>query len=218
MKTEISNQQPGNFVERWPGEFEVFSHYEMALGIPHALFLITTLKENGLPNACFQGWSSFTGDRGGYFVLTPLLQKTHTYRNILRSGEFCVNFIAPRYFDACYQTVFHNEDDTDEIAAGGFNAEPAVCVNAPRIREAFLVLECRYQREMDLSGQGIQSVVVGEVLHAAVDADVLNGVNKYGKDGFMLYGYELADFTALGDQGERKVLSLTVLEKGELGE
>lgn len=38
-----------------------------------------TVKENGKLNACFQTWSSFGGDVGGYFALTPLLQKTHTY-------------------------------------------------------------------------------------------------------------------------------------------
>lgn len=218
MKTEINNRKPGNFVDRWPGEFEVFSHYEMALGIPHALFLITTLKENGKSNACFQGWSSFTGDSGGYYVLTPLMRKTHTYRNILRTGEFCINFIAPRYFEACYQTVFHNEDETDEIAVGGFTPEPAVCIAPPRIREAFLTLECRCQRDFDPSGRGILSVIVGEVLHAAVAKEYLDGAKKYGPDGFMLYGYELANFAVSGDEGERKVLSLNVLGKEELGE
>jgi flavin reductase (DIM6/NTAB) family NADH-FMN oxidoreductase RutF len=211
VKTEIGDRKPDNFVDRWPGEFEVFSHFEMALGIPHALFLITTVKENGQPNACFQSWSSFYGDRGGYYVLTPLLRKTHTYHNILRTKEFCVNFISARYFDACYQTIWHNEAETDEIAAGGFTSEPAGRIAVPRIREAFLSLECVFKTDMDLSQQGIQSLVIGQVLLAAVEDDYLNGSEKkYGQDGFMYYGYDLKDF-ASGDQGERKVAALNVL-------
>jgi len=213
MKIEIGDTKPDNFMDRWPGEFRIFSHFEMALGIPHSLFLITTLKENGKPNACFQSWSSFSGDGGGFFAITQIVQTTHTYQNILRTKEFCINFINARYFDACYQTIINNLDDTDEIAAGGFTAEQARCISVPRIQEAFLSLECTFHSNTDLSGKGITSLIIGKVLSAAIDADYVNGTEKkYGKDGFMYYLYDLQDFTS-GDQGERKVASLNILRK-----
>jgi flavin reductase (DIM6/NTAB) family NADH-FMN oxidoreductase RutF len=213
MKIEIGNTKPDNFTDRWPGEFRIFSHFEMALGIPHSLFLITTVKENGKSNACFQSWSSFSGDSGGYFAITPILQTTHTYQNILRTKEFCINFINARYFDACYNTIINNSDDTDEIAAGGFTAEQARCISVPRIQEAFLSIECTFHSDIDLSGKGITSLIIGKVLSAAIDDDYLNGSEKkYGKDGFMYYLYDLKDF-ASGDQGERKVASLNILRK-----
>jgi len=212
MKIEIGSSKPDNFIDRWDGEFRIFSHFEMALGIPHSLFLITTLKENGKPNACFQSWSSFSGDEGGYFALTPLVRTTHTYSNILRTREFCINFISARYFDACYETIRNNTEETDEIAAGGFTAEPASCIRAPRIQEAFMSLECAFHSESDLSGRGITALIIGRVLSAAVDEDYLNGARKYGQDGFMYYLYDLQDF-ASGDQGERKVASLNILRK-----
>ncbi len=212
MKIEIGSSKPDNFIDRWSGEFRIFSHFEMALGIPHSLFLITTLKENGKPNACFQSWSSFSGDEGGYFAITPLLRTTHTYRNILRTKEFCINFISARYFDACYQTIRNNTEETDEIAAGGFTAEPGSCIRAPRIREAFMSLECAFHSESDLSGRGITALVIGRVLSAAVDEDYINGGRKYGQDGFMYYLYDLQDL-ASGDQGVRKVASLDILRK-----
>jgi len=213
MKIEMDDVKPEHFFDRWPGEFRIFSHYEMALGIPHALFLITTLKENGKPNACFQSWSSFTGDCGGYYAVTPILQHTHTYRNILRDKEFCINFINADYFGACYETIFNNADETDEIAAGGFTSETARCIRVPRIKEAFMCLECVFQSESDLSGQGINSLVIGRVISAAVEEEYLNGsAKKYGKDGFMYYLYDLQDF-ASGDQGERKIASLNMLRK-----
>lgn len=213
MKTEIGNTKPDNFVDRWPGEFNIFSHFEMALGIPHTLFLITTLKANGKPNACFQSWSSFYGDCGGYYVLTPLLQHTHTYHNILRTKEFCINFISASYFDACYQTIWNNEDEIDEIAAGGFTAEPSEYTAVPRIREAFLSLDCHLVTNLDLSHKGIQSLVIGNVLAAAMENDYLNGSEKkYGPEGFMFYGNTLYNY-ASGDQGERIVASLNLLRK-----
>ena len=213
MKIEIGDLKPDNFQDRFPGEFTVFSHFEIALGIPHSLFLITTVKENGKSNACFQSWSSFSGDCGGYFAITPLMQKTHTYHNILRTKEFCINFISARYFDACYKTVFNNSDDTDEIAVGGFTPEPARCISVPRIQEAFLSIECAFYSSTDLSGKGISSLVIGKVLSAAIDNNYINGSEKkYGQDGFMYYLYDLHDF-ATGDQGERKVASLNILRK-----
>lgn len=213
MKIEIGDQKPENFEDRWPGEFRIFSHFEMALGIPHALFLITTLKENGKANACFQSWSSFSGDCGGYFAITPVMQHSHTYRNILRTGEFCINFISANYWDGCYKTIFDNKDETDEIEAGGFTAEKASCIAVPRIKEAFMSLECTFHSESDLSGEGITSLMIGRVVNAAVEEGYLNGSAKYGKDGFMYYGYELDDFISRGDQGVRKVAALNVLRK-----
>jgi flavin reductase (DIM6/NTAB) family NADH-FMN oxidoreductase RutF len=213
MKIEISDSRPSNSIEKWPGEFEVFSRYETVLGIPHSLFLITTVKENGKPNACFQSWSSFCGDSGGYFALTPLLQKTHTYQNILRTKEFCINFLSVRYFDACYETVFNNAEDTDEIAVGGFTSEPGHWINVPRIREAFLSLECIFDSQKDLSGKGISALVIGKVVWAAIEDDYVNGSEKkYGPDGFMYYLTELEDF-ATNDKGVRKVASLKVIRK-----
>jgi flavin reductase (DIM6/NTAB) family NADH-FMN oxidoreductase RutF len=197
MKIDIGCTKPDNFIDRWPGEFHILSHFEMALGIPHSLFLITTVKENGKSNACFQSWSSFSGDSGGYFAITQLIQTTHTYHNIMRAQEFCINFISARYFDACYKTITDNSDDTDEIAAGGFTSEQACSVNVPRIKEAFLSLECKYHSAIDLSGKGISSLIIGKVLSAAIESDYLNGSEKkYGKDGFMYYLYDLQNFAS----------------------
>jgi flavin reductase (DIM6/NTAB) family NADH-FMN oxidoreductase RutF len=121
--------------------------------------------------------------------------------------------MSARFFDACYQTVRNNDHEIDEIAIGGFTSEPASRIAVPRIQEAFLSLECHLKTDIDLSGLGIQSLIVGQVLSAAIENDYLNGSEKkYGQDGFMFYGYDLQDF-ASGDQGERKVASLNILRK-----
>jgi len=149
----------------------------------------------------------------GTMFLTPLVQKTHTYHNILKRREFCVNFLSARYFDACYQTVLNNDYETDEIAIGGFTSEGARFIAIPRIKEAFLSLECQLKTDLDLSEKGIQSLVIGQVLLAAIEEDYLNGSEKkYGQDGFMFYGYDLQNFFS-GNQGERKVASLNILRK-----
>lgn len=186
MKIEIGNQKPENLKEFWPGQYEYFSHFEFLSGVPHALFLITTLKENGKPNACFHSWSAFSGDGGGFYAVMPGLgMHTHTYKNIICEREFCINFISSKYYDSCIKTISENSDDTDELAAGGFTAEPSKTIKAPRIKEAFLSLECTLHSVNDLSGKGRTALVIGQVNHAAAGEGFHNIDKICSENGFM---------------------------------
>lgn len=204
MKIEIGTERPANFNEYWPGQYEIFSHFEYVTGIPHVLFAVTTFKENGLSNVNFHSWSSFQGDGDGFFaILAGLYQHTHAFADILRSGEFCVNFLAARHYDALERTIRHNECDSDEFRTGGFTEEKAAAVNAPRIAEAFLTLECRKEKVLDLSGAGKTALVIGRVLHAAAEEKFAHGLDdKYGSDGFMFNIHAPIDLiTGEGNRG-----------------
>jgi flavin reductase (DIM6/NTAB) family NADH-FMN oxidoreductase RutF len=186
MKTEIGRQKPGFLRETWPGQYNFFSYFEFLSGVPHALFLITTLKANGKPNLCFHGWSSFSGDGGGFFAIMPGLgMQTHTYRNIMRDKEFCVNFISSKYYDSCIRTINENGMDTDEMLAGGLTPEPSKTVRAPRIMEAFISLECKLVSATDLSGKGTTAMIIGEVQMAAVEQGCHKFYRICSQDGFV---------------------------------
>ncbi|MFA5206702.1 MAG: hypothetical protein WC708_20070 [Lentisphaeria bacterium] len=49
MKIEIGETKPAHYTEYWPGQYKFFSHFEYVSGVPHALFLITTLKAKSIP-------------------------------------------------------------------------------------------------------------------------------------------------------------------------
>jgi flavin reductase (DIM6/NTAB) family NADH-FMN oxidoreductase RutF len=116
-----------------------------------------------------------------------LSQFGHTYQNILRTGEFVINFISKNYYDACIATI-NNGDETDEIAAGGFTEEKAETVDCLRLKEAFLSLECKFEKEVKLCEDGKTSVIIGRVIHIAADENYAKGLDeKYGENGFMLY-------------------------------
>ena len=68
MKIEIGTEFPAYFRPSYPEEFELFSHFEVAAGIPTVLFAITTWKANGKPNVCFHAWSCFHGDKTAFFA------------------------------------------------------------------------------------------------------------------------------------------------------
>ncbi len=189
MRIEIGQTRPESFTTDWEGQYDVFSHFEYACGIPSVLYAVSTYKENGLPNLSPNAWSAFSGDAGGFYAVLPSLARgAHAFADIQRSGVFCVNFLSPAYYDRLMETIRHNGLATDEFAAGGFHVEPALDIAAPRVAESFLTLECRLHSMSDLSGRGATALVVGEVVRAAMDESYAQGLDgKYGEDGFALF-------------------------------
>lgn len=196
MKREIDAGQKGLIYEQWQGQFDAFSPFEFICGIPHPLFMITTNKQNGLPNACFHAWSCFSGDEGGYFaIMAGLGRQTHTHANIVRERQFCINFLSQKYYDNCMETIRRNSLAENEIIAGGFTQEASRVISVPRIAESFLTLECKLEHDVDLSRRNINSLIIGRVVHISMEESFMNGVDgKYSKDGFMFNVNSPADF------------------------
>lgn len=188
MKLQVGTERPGHFQPGYPEQWDIVSHLECAAGIPQALFAITTRKENGQPNLCFHSWSCFHGDKTAFFaVLGGLFQHTHTYANILREGVFCLNFLPLSAYEGLCKTILYNQEDLDEIQAGGFTLEPAATMDAPCIRESFLQLECTLEEAKDLSGAGITAMVTGRVRQVRVEEAYAKELDRrYGPAGFML--------------------------------
>lgn len=188
MKLQVGTERPGHFQPGYPEQWDIVSHLECAAGIPQALFAITTRKENGRPNVCFHSWSCFHGDKTAFFaVLGGLFQHTHTYANILREGIFCLNFLPLSAYEGLCKTILYNQEDLDEIQAGGFTLEPAATLDVPCIRESFLQLECTLEEAKDLSGAGITAMVTGRVRQVRVEEAYAKELDRrYGLAGFML--------------------------------
>lgn len=215
MKYEIGPQRPESLKEEWPGQFDIFSHFESYTGIPQPLFLITTRKENGKTNACFHTWSCFSGDNGGFFAIMPgLMQHTHTYRNIQRDKEFCVNFIDASYYNACIKTIEHNEEDIDELLDAGFTEEPAAALKAPRIKEAFLTFECTLESTADLSGKGLNAMVIGRVVHASREQQQKDPFAICSDKSFMYYIQTPANYIT-GEPHKNAVAQLRLVQEDQ---
>lgn len=188
MKLQVGTERPGHFQPGYPEQWDIVSHLECAAGIPQALFAITTRKENGQPNVCFHSWSCFHGDKTAFFaVLGGLFQHTHTYANILREGVFCLNFLPLSAYEGLCKTILYNQEDLDEIQAGGFTLEPAATLDVLCIRESFLQLECTLEEAKDLSGAGITAMVTGRVRQVRLEEAYARELDRrYGPAGFML--------------------------------
>ena len=173
MKREISITQPEHLIEDWPGKYEVFSWLEYIVTVPNPIFIVTTRKDNGAPNANLQSWGLLIGEKGSYSSLIALLDNSHSYENILREEEWCVCFPSFQYYRQCFETISRNAPDNDEITEAGFTVELAKHVRAPRIAECSLNLECRLEWHHPLYENSHWHLFAGRVIHLGMDEDAM---------------------------------------------
>jgi len=115
--------------------------------MPSLEFVVTGWKKNGKENACLQAWSAFVGDGADDFVCVMRLCGRHAQKSLKRTKVCVLNFPSNDILDRCSRTIGNNQYETDEITASGLTAEPAAKVNAPRIKECFLNIECKLMWE-----------------------------------------------------------------------
>ena len=172
MKHEFGIEQPSHLSAPWPGKYELFSWLEYAINIPYPVFIITSFKENCKPNACLHSWGCFGGDDSGYYCILTMLKTYHTYTNILRSGEWCINFPSVAYHKQSMATIEVNGIDNDEITDAGFTMESCQVIGAPRIAECLINVECKLEWDRALSPESDWHVFTGRVVHLAMDDSV----------------------------------------------
>ena len=173
MKHEIQIDTPENLAEIWPGSYDLFSWLEYAVTIPYPMFLITTRKSNGEPNACLHSWGFLVGDRDNFTAIIGLLDYYHTFENVLREGEWCLNYPSLDDYEKCFQTIHVNEADNDEITEAGLTVEPAQVIQAPRIAECQINLECRLEWKHSLYKNSQWHLMAGKVVHVAIGEKVV---------------------------------------------
>lgn len=204
---EIDPSMPQVWESSWPGKFDCFSPFEFAAGIPQVMCAVATVKPNGQPNICLHAWNAFQGGGDGYRCFLPgIPEDGHTAMGLRHQGEFTVNFLSKHHIQALMATIEHNDMDADEFAVSGLHPEPSAAIAVPRIREAFLTLECTLESFTRLSPK--YWMAIGLVRHAAADEGYMNGIDRrYGPDGF-IYNVHSPQDAATGAEGDWRIATL----------
>jgi flavin reductase (DIM6/NTAB) family NADH-FMN oxidoreductase RutF len=87
-----------------------------------------------------------------------------TVRNIEATGGFVVNVVDDALAEQMNRTSGEYPPEVDEFAVAGLTAAPSLAVQAPRVREAPINLECR-MTEILRVGRGPHSLVLGEIVY-----------------------------------------------------
>ena len=184
MKREFSTK-PENMKEEWPGELSMFSWMDFVTGIPLPLFVVTGYKSNNQPNATMQSWASFVSDAGEFVCVLGSANKFgHMYHSLKETGCCVLNFYSSDLNKQMHGTIENNQFAVDEITSAGLTVEKAVVVNAPRIVECFLNMECEFLWEKPCFEHSDNTVVALKVVHIAMNSDQYNGLGRYGKTGY----------------------------------
>lgn len=165
-----------------------FSWMDFVTAIPAPLFLVTSYKSNGKANACMQSWACFNGSDSGFYAIVSNVSKSgHLYSTLREKGEAVLNFPSADIYDQCMATIANNKFEDDEIEKSGLTAEPAAKVDAPRVKECFMNLECRYLWEKEIKPGDSGVLICLEVINICVDADYLDEGTKgrYGDTGYL---------------------------------
>lgn len=189
MKKEFF-AKPETMDEQWMICSGGFSWMDFVLGMPHLVFLVTGWKSNGKQNASLQSWSTFVGGGLNDFVciMGRVNKGGHLYQSLKETGVCVLNFPSNDVYGRCIKTIGCNQFDTDEITAAGLTAEPAAKVNAPRIAECFLNIECEYLWEHELFPGSEDMTVAVKAVSICMDSDryAQGGLRRYGNTGYVL--------------------------------
>lgn len=175
------------FPEAFAGqELYGFSWLEHTAAVPSPLVVVTTYKSNGKPNATMQSWCTLVGEEGYHCILSSVHKSGHLYRSLKETGCCVVNFPSADIIEKCMDTIKNNGFETDEITASGLTAELSR-VNAPRIRECFLNMDCVLEWEHDLSDEGVHASVCLRVVGICMDDSRYddNALGRYGETGYL---------------------------------
>jgi flavin reductase (DIM6/NTAB) family NADH-FMN oxidoreductase RutF len=215
MKKEISiSERPERFTEQYLEAFGNMSWYDFVTAMPSLVFVVTGWKSNGKENACLQSWSTFVGGGANDFIciMGKVGKSGHMYQSLKETGVCVLNFPSNDIYDRCIKTIGNNQFEADEITASSLTAERASKVNAPRIKECFLNIECEFLWEHELFEGSKEVAVALKAVNICMDSDYYDQskLGRYGKRGFLFQ----IDQPTNPETGETTPFGPGILEQG----
>ncbi len=143
------------------------------LDAPRPIAWVSTVDADGVGNLAPHSFFTVASADPPLIQFTSIGRKD-SLRNVEATGDFVVNVVPWSMRDVVNLTSIDAPPGVDELALVGLTAEPSALVRPCRVAQSPAALECRlvavhHYGERPASGH----VVVGEVVHLAVDAAAL---------------------------------------------
>lgn len=202
MKGPMMNSLAFDFAKLTPKE-----RYKLLIGtvIPRPIALITTLSEDGTPNAgSFSFFNILTHDPAIMAVgieHKPDGNPKDTAANILATKEFTVHIPDQALVDQMEICSIRFPAEVDELEVAGLDTVPGETVRSPRIVAAPAAFECHLMQTVEVSPA--RTIVLGIVKRmfvreTLVDPETLYidqiGIDAVGRLGGHLYARQLDQF------------------------
>ncbi len=136
---------------------EVKSNEAMGYLSTKPTMIITTLHESGVVNAgVFGAYTNLSPTQLGIAIGTS----SHTYSNIIRSGEFVVNVPGSDLVESIKLLADRIPPDKSELDVAGLSTKDGVTIKTPSIAECVAAVEFTFGKEVPI---GYHSFLIGEV-------------------------------------------------------
>jgi flavin reductase (DIM6/NTAB) family NADH-FMN oxidoreductase RutF len=153
--------------------------YRLLIGsvVPRPIALVTTLDEQGVPNAApFSFFNCFSHDPPIVALGMELRAEgklKDTVRIIRATREFVVNLVSEAIAERMNVCAVDFPEGIDELSEARLTGVPASVVKPPRIAESPVNMECKLIEELRFGEGGKRSIVLGEVLRFHIRDEVL---------------------------------------------
>ncbi len=127
--------------------------------------IITTVGKDGSTNAAPYSWFSIV-DYNPPQILFSTNMKRDTYRNVLETGEFVLNYPSTRLLKQIWITSKHFPYGVSELEKASLTGFPSEKVKPPRIRECIAHIECKVLWTKPI---GSSCIVLGDIVSISVD-------------------------------------------------
>ena len=147
--------------------------YSDVLVLPKLVTVLTTVNKEGVVNAA--PYSLFTP----YNVMnrTPQIQVgmrkfSHTYKNIVATGEFVVNFPTADFLDDIMEASRFYPEGVNELKNTRFTPVPSRNIAPPSIKECPQHIECKLHKNYEVDRT--QGQIIGDIVSIEIDEELVS--------------------------------------------
>jgi flavin reductase (DIM6/NTAB) family NADH-FMN oxidoreductase RutF len=148
-----------------------FYSFLTSVVLPRPIAWVSSRSEEGVDNLAPHSFFTVSSVDPPIVQFTSIGRKD-SLRNVEQTREFVVCLTPEWLFDQVNATGTDFPADVSEFDAVGIQREPSLRVAPPRVARSPVALECELHTTLTF---GVGTVVMGRVVHAVIDEDVLEG-------------------------------------------
>ena len=156
-------------------------NYKFLIGsiLPRPIAVVSTLSENGSVNVAPFSFFTAVSAKPMIIAFSPLIRSStglekDTPLNIVKNGEFVVNFVTEATAEKVNATSQELEYGESELEVSGLSTLPSTIIKTPRIAESPVHFECKFRDRLVYGDQpGAGQIITGEVVMVHVDESLL---------------------------------------------
>ncbi len=185
---------------------ELHAHMLSAVA-PRPICFASTVDKNGKVNLSPYSFFNAFGSNPATLVFSPARRVRdntikHTLENIYETMEVCINVVT---YDMVWQTSLASTEydrGVNEFLKAGFTELPSDLIQAPRVKESPVQIECRVKQVIETGDQGgAGNLIICEILKMHISETVLNDKGRIDQNKIRLVARLGADWycKAFGD-------------------